>query len=559
MLPIKKTVYGTTARDLLAQGVKEVADIVATTAGAAGRTVSISQNWGAPKITKDGVSVAKSVVLSGIKGDGAALVVQAAEKTAKEAGDGTSCSCVLTREILLKGLKEVNHKAKPVYIKRGIDKAVEDVTALIKEASQKVETKTDILNIATISANGDTVVGKLVSDAVMKVGDNGTVMVENSPTDKDYLELIDGLSFDQGWISPYFVNNAQKQTCVLEKPLILLYDGRLTSIKDMTKLLEGVITANRSLLIVCDEVEPDVLQTLVLNVLRGGCKWCVVKAPAIGDFRTGYMEDIALLTNGTYFSSDMGVELQNITVDQLGTASSVIVSDKDTIIRQDPKDMTEETKKAVSDRIEMLKGLIENSESSYIEETAKERLAKLSGGIALIRVGGMTEAEVNEKKDRVDDAICATKSAKEEGIVVGGGICLYNIYLAMKDKMSDRNSDIAKKLVKMDIDEVVGYKLLVDSLIAPMRQIIENTGNSFKQVLKDVTHTRKITSSKSIGYDAMNGKVTDLKAVGVVDSAKVIRCALKNSASIAGTILTVNGVVTNDLDTMGKINEKLGH
>lgn len=559
MLPIKKTVYGTTARDLLAQGVKEVADIVATTAGAAGRTVSISQNWGAPKITKDGVTVAKSVVLFGIKGDGAALVVQAAEKTAKEGGDGTSATTILTREILKNGLDKVNHKAKPVYIKRGIDKAVEDVTALIKETSQKVETKTDILNIATISANGDTVVGKLVSDAVMKVGDNGTVMVENSPTDKDYLELIDGLSFDQGWISPYFVNNAQKQTCVLEKPLILLYDGKLRSIKDMTKLLEGVIASGRSLLIVCDEVEPDVLNTIVVNVIRGNCKWCVVKAPAIGDFRTGYMEDIALLTNGTYFSSDMGVELQNIAVEQLGTASSVIVSDKDTIIRQDPKDMTEETKKAVSDRIEMLKGLIEDAESSYIKETAKERLAKLSGGIALIRVGGMTEAEVNEKKDRVDDAICATKSAKEEGIVVGGGICLYNIYLVMKDKMSDRNSDIAKKLAKMDTDEVVGYKLLVDSLIAPMRQIIENTGNSFKQILKDVSHTRKITSSKSIGYDAMNGKVTDLKAVGVVDSAKVIRCALKNSASIAGTILTVNGVVTNDLDTMGKINEKLGH
>ena len=224
MIPIKKTIYGTTARDLLAQGVKEVADIVATTAGAAGRTVSISQNWGAPKITKDGVSVAKSVVLAGGKGDGAALVVQAAEKTAKEGGDGTSATCILTREILKNGLDKVNHKAKPVYIKRGIDKAVEDVSVLIKETSQKVETKTDIMNIATISANGDTLVGKLVSDAVMKVGDNGTVMVENSPTDKDYLELIDGLSFDQGWISPYFVNNAQKQTCVLEKPLIVLYD-----------------------------------------------------------------------------------------------------------------------------------------------------------------------------------------------------------------------------------------------------------------------------------------------------------------------------------------------
>lgn len=559
MIPIKKTIYGTTARDLLAQGVKEVADIVATTAGAAGRTVSISQNWGAPKITKDGVSVAKSVVLAGVKGDGAALVVQAAEKTAKEGGDGTSATCILTREILKNGLDKVNHKAKPVYIKRGIDKAVEDVSVLIKETSQKVETKTDIMNIATISANGDTLVGKLVSDAVMKVGDNGTVMVENSPTDKDYLELIDGLSFDQGWISPYFVNNVQKQTCVLEKPLILLYDGRLTSIKDMTKLLESVIASGRPLLVVCDDVEPDVLNTFVVNIIRSGCKWCVVKAPAIGDFRTGYMDDIALLTGGTYFSSDMGVDLQSITIDQLGSASTVIVSDKETIIRQDPKDMTEEIKSKVNDRIEMLKGLVEDAESSYIKETAKERLAKLSGGIALIRVGGMTEAEVNEKKDRVDDAICATKSAKEEGIVVGGGICLFNIYQKMKALMNDKTSEIAVKLAKMDIDEVVGYKLLVESLIAPMRQIIENTGNSYSQVLKEIKRARVLGKDETIGYDAMNGKVTDLKSIGVVDSAKVIRCALKNSASIAGTILTVNGVVTNDFDTMGKINQKLGN
>lgn len=558
MLPIKKTIYGTTARDMLAQGVKEVADIVSTTAGAAGRTVSITQNWGAPKITKDGVTVAKSVVLPGVKGDGAALVVQAAEKTAKEGGDGTSATCILTREILKNGLNKVNHKAKPVYIKRGIDLAVEDISEEIKKLSQEVSTKIDILNIATISANGDTVVGKLVSDAVMKVGDNGTVMVENSPTDKDYLELIDGLSFDQGWISPYFVNNVQKQTCALEKPLILLYDGKLSSIKDMTKLLESVIASGRPLLVVCDDVEPDVLNTFVVNIIRSGCKWCIVKAPAIGDFRTGYMDDIALLTGGTYFSSDMGVDLQSITIDQLGSASTVIVSDKDTIIRQDPKDMTEEIKSKVNDRIEMLKGLIEDAESSYIKETATERLAKLSGGIALVRVGGMTEAEVNEKKDRVDDAICATKSAKEEGIVVGGGVCLYNIYLKMKAALADKDSVVYKKLAKLDKDERIGYELLVDSLVAPMRQIIENTGNPFKKILSDINRTRQLNNSEMYGFDAMHGVITDLKSVGIIDSAKVIRCALKNSASIAGTILTVNGIVTNDIETMIKFNEKLG-
>lgn len=558
MLPIKKTIYGTTARDMLAQGVKEVADIVSTTAGAAGRTVSITQNWGAPKITKDGVTVAKSVVLPGVKGDGAALVVQAAEKTAKEGGDGTSATCILTREILKNGLNKVNHKAKPVYIKRGIDLAVEDISEEIKKLSQEVSTKIDILNIATISANGDTVVGKLVSDAVMKVGDNGTVMVENSPTDKDYLELIDGLSFDQGWISPYFVNNVQKQTCALEKPLILLYDGKLSSIKDMTKLLESVIASGRPLLVVCDDVEPDVLNTFVVNIIRSGRKWCIVKAPAIGDFRTGYMDDIALLTGGTYFSSDMGVDLQSITIDQLGSASTVIVSDKDTIIRQDPKDMTEEIKSKVNDRIEMLKGLIEDAESSYIKETATERLAKLSGGIALVRVGGMTEAEVNEKKDRVDDAICATKSAKEEGIVVGGGVCLYNIYLKMKAALADKDSVVYKKLAKLDKDERIGYELLVDSLVAPMRQIIENTGNPFKKILSDINRTRQLNNSEMYGFDAMHGVITDLKSVGIIDSAKVIRCALKNSASIAGTILTVNGIVTNDIETMIKFNEKLG-
>lgn len=556
MQPIKKTVYGDNARELLVQGVNEVANIVATTAGAAGRTVSISQNWGAPKITKDGVTVAKSVTLQGVRGDGAALVVQAAERTVKDAGDGTSACTILTREILNKGLNTVNHKAKPVYIKRGIDLAVEDVTKEIAAVAQQVTTKTDVLNVATISANGDTVVGKLVSDAVVKVGENGTVMVENSPTDKDVLEVIDGLSFEQGWVSPYFVNNAQRQTCVLEKPLILLYDGRLTSIKDMTKLLEGIITAGRSFLVVCDDIEPDVLATFVLNVARGGCKWCVVKAPAIGDFRTGYMEDMALLTNGTYFSKDMGVEIQNIGIEQLGTASSVIVSDKETIIRQDPKDMTEDTRKNVEERMAMLKTLIEETDSAYVKETAKERLAKLSGGIALIRVGGMTEAEVNEKKDRVDDAICATKSAKEEGIVVGGGICLYNIHLKMRALLDTKDSELNNKLKKLDPDEATGYRLLVDSLVAPMRQIIVNTGNDFNAVLKEITRVRRLNNSCVYGYDALNGVVSDLKAVGIVDSAKVIRCALKNAASIAGTILTVNGIVTNDYDAMAKFNEK---
>lgn len=543
MNPIKKIIYGNDARQLLADGVIEVANIVATTAGAAGRNVSISQNWGAPKITKDGVSVAKAVNLEGVKGDGAKLLIQAAEKTAKEAGDGTSANCILTRSILLNGLEKIKPNTKTVYIKRGIDMAVDAVVEKIKECSKKIESNSDIYNIALISSNGDKSIADIVTKAVTAVGENGTIMVENSSTDRNEVEVVDGISFDNGIISPYFITNVEKNECVLEHPYILMYDSRITNFKNLVKLLEMIYAEKRSLLIICDDVEDEVLASLIQNHIKGVVKCAVVKAPMIGDFRTGFMEDIACLTNGQYISSQLGVDLENVTLDMLGSASYVSASESRTIIRQNPKDMTDEIKENVSKRIDLLKTLIETAKSDYIKSTAEERLSKLDGGVAVVKVGGKTEAEVNEKKDRVDDAICATQSAREEGTVVGGGVTLYNIAKQLKNSFKD----VKEKDIKIGID------ILLNSLTAPMKQIIENTGFNYNIISKKID---KLVNDEC-GFDAAKCNIVNLREVGIIDSAKVIRCSLQNAASIAGSILTVNGVITNDVDEMIRYNKLL--
>lgn len=544
MNPIKKIIYGQPSRDLLIDGACEVANIVATTAGAAGRNVSITQNWGAPKITKDGVTVAKSVSLEGVKGDGAKLIIQAADKTAKDAGDGTSATCILAREILLKGSAKLSKHAKAIYVKRGIDMAVEKVTEAISKMSTPIKNKNDIRNIALISANGDKDIADIVTQAVTSVGENGTIMVENSSTDSNSVEIVEGLSFDSGYISPYFINNMEKQTVVLERPVLLMYDQHISNFKNLLPLLEVVAQQHRSLLIICDDVDNDVLASLVKNHLNKVITCCVVKAPMMGDFRTGFMEDIATLTGGQYISSQLGVALENITFDMLGNATRVIVSDSRTIIRQDPTDMTPEIKEGIEERIQLLKNLIETGTSDYVRSTAEERLAKLSGGVAIVRVGGKTEAEVNEKKDRVDDAICATQSAREEGIVVGGGLALYKLSKELKE-------DLLKLSNETDI--LLGIKILIESLEAPMRQIIENTGLKYESIKKQIDKL----SNHDIGFDALKGKLVDLKECGIIDSAKVVRCALQNASSIAGTILTVNGIVTNDIDEMIRYNSLL--
>ena len=545
MNPIKKIIFGEKSRGTLADGVIEVANIVATTAGAAGRNVSITMPYGAPKITKDGVTVAKSVQLEGVKGDGAKLLIQAADKTAKEAGDGTSACCILTREILKRGLEKIKHNVKPIYVKRGIDLAVEKVVEEVRKISSPITNKTQISNIALISSNGDKNIADVVTQAVTSVGENGTIMVENSSTDKNTVEIVEGLSFDCGYISPYFITNPEKQTVVLNKPLIFLYDQHISNFKDMLPLMEGCAQNGRSLLIVCDDLDNDVLASLIKNHLNHVVPCCVVKAPMVGDFRTGFMEDVATLTGGTYFSKQLGIDMENINISMLGSATTVTISDSRTIIRKDPSDMTDEIKKAVSDRIELLKNLVETSDSEYVKSTAEERLAKLSGGVAIVRIGGKTEAEVNEKKDRVDDAICATQSAREEGIVTGGGLTLYNI-----------GKQYAKEFERLsnEPDVVLGIRILMESLEAQMKQIIENTGMNYKKVRKQIDKN----AQPNVGFDALKGELVNLREEGIIDSAKVVRCALQNAASIAGAILTVNGVVTNDIDEMIRYNKLLG-
>lgn len=543
MQPIKKIIFGEKSRGTLAEGAIAVADIVATTAGAAGRNVCISQPTFGPKITKDGVTVAKSINLEGVKGDGAKLMIQASEKTAKEAGDGTSNTTILAREIIRQGLKQIKKGVKPIYVKRGIDKAVDEVVKEIKNMSRPVSSHADIRNIALISANGDTSVADIVSEAVIKVGENGTIMVENSTTDKNSVEITDGLSFDSGFLSPYFQTDYDKAACVLNNPYILMYDSRITNIKSILPLLEQINQQSRSLLIICDDMDNDVLASLVQNHLRKILQCCAVKLPMMGDFRTGFMEDIAALTGGTYFSSQLGVDLENITLDQLGVAEKVTITDSNTIIRQDTKKLPESIKLAIQERIALLKGLIETSTSEYVKSTAEERLAKLDGGVAIVRVGGKTEAEVNEIKDRVDDAICATQSAREEGIVVGGGVALYNIGKKLSDNL----------LKASDKDVNIGINILIKSLEAPMKQIIDNTGNKYSKIKKRIDKL----DNPQIGYDVVSGKITDLCEIGIIDSAKVIRCALQNAASIAGTILTVNGLITNDVDEMIRYNNLL--
>lgn len=544
MNPIKKIIFGEDARSLLIKGACEVANIVATTAGAAGRNVSITQNWGAPKITKDGVTVAKAVSLEGVKGDGAKLLIQGADKTAKDAGDGTTCTTVLAREILLKGEKKIKRGVKPIYVKRGIDMAVEKVTEYIQKMSIPVKNKNDIMNIALISANGDKDIADIVTQAVTSVGENGTILVDNSSTDKNTVEIVEGLSFDNGYVSPYFITDIEKQTCVLDHPLIFLYDAHISNFKDMLPLMEAVAQNHRSLLIVCDDLDNDVLASLLKNHLNKVVPCCVVKAPMVGDYRTGFMEDIATLTGATFISGQLGITMENIGFEVLGTATKVIVSDNRTIIRQDPSDMTDEMKDAVKERIEMLKNLVETTTSEYMKTSCEERLAKISGGVAIVRVGGKTESEVNERKDRVDDAICATQSAREEGIVVGGGLTLYNISKEIR----------REKWTTDDRDILLGINILIDSLEAPMKQIIENTGMKYKTVKKMIDRA----SQDTVGFDALKGKIVDLKETGIVDSAKVVRCALENASSVAGTILTVNGIVTNDVDEMIRYNKLLG-
>ncbi|WP_041081388.1 chaperonin GroEL [Thermotoga profunda] len=511
------------ARRSLERGVNKVADAVRITLGPKGRNVVIEKSWGSPTITNDGVSIAKEIDLEDkFENLGAQLVKEVASKTNDVAGDGTTTATVLAQAMIREGLKNVAAGSNPILLKRGIDKASEKVAKYIKEKSKKLSGREDIAHVAAISAN-NTEIGELIAEAMDKVGEDGVITVEDSKTLETYVEFTEGMQFDRGYISPYFVTDAEKMEVELKEPFILITDKKLSAIKPLIPILEKVAQTGRPILVIAEDVEGEALTTLVLNKLKGTLSACAVKAPGFGDRRKAMLQDIAILTGGTVISDELGINLEDVTLEDLGRADLVRVKKDDTIIIGG-KGNPEEIKK----RIAQIKSQIEQTTSEYEKETLQERMAKLAGGVAVIKVGAATETELKEKKHRIEDALSATRAAVEEGIVPGGGVTLL------------RSRKVLEGLLKeLDGDEKVGATIVYKSLEYPIRQIAENAGYDGAVIVE------KILSSKddAYGFDALKGEYTDMFKAGIIDPAKVTRSALQNAASIAGMLLTTEVLV----------------
>lgn len=525
-MQIKKVIKGDEARQKLFNGLSVVADSASVTLGPAGRNVAIAQNYGPTRITKDGVTVCKSIFLSdGAENEGAKMMINASEKTNRNAGDATTTTCVIAKAIAEEGLKLIAKGVKSTDIKRGIDSAVEQIVEDLKKHSKEVSGNDDILNIATVSANGDTTVGKFISDAMEKVGKTGVVTVEEGKGLKTELEIAEGMQFDQGYLSPYFMTNVERQLVEFDNPVIFLYDGKVNSLQSILPLLEEVQGSGRPLVIIADEVDNEPLAAMVLNHTRGVLKSCAVKAPGYGDIRKFTMEDIAILTGGEFISTSFGKKLDQLDASVLGSCDKIKVTPTETIIiggHGDPEKLQE--------RIDSISAEIQNVESSYDKEKLQERLAKLTGGVAVIKVGGATEVEVKELKDRVDDAICATKAALEEGVLPGGGIAL----------LRSRNSiDYAG-----NSDEAMGMQIVCNALEKPLKTIVENAGKSGDMIVEKVLESNEY----NYGYDARNNDYGDMVEKGIIDATKVVRCSLENGASIAGQLITVESLIIDDVD-----------
>ncbi|MGJ8453726.1 chaperonin GroEL [Pseudothermotoga sp. U03pept] len=511
------------ARRSLERGVNKVADAVRITLGPKGRNVVIEKSWGSPTITNDGVSIAKEIDLEDkFENLGAQLVKEVASKTNDVAGDGTTTATVLAQAMIREGLKNVAAGSNPILLKRGIDKATEKVAGYIKEKSKKLSGREDIAHVAAISAN-NVDIGELIAEAMDKVGEDGVITVEDSKTLDTYVEFTEGMQFDRGYISPYFVTDAEKMEVELKEPFILITDKKLSAIKPLIPILEKVAQTGRPILVIAEDVEGEALTTLVLNKLKGTLSACAVKAPGFGDRRKAMLQDIAILTGGTVISDELGINLEDVTLEDLGRADLVRVKKDDTIIIGG-KGNPEEIKK----RIAQIKSQIEQTTSEYEKETLQERMAKLAGGVAVIKVGAATETELKEKKHRIEDALSATRAAVEEGIVPGGGVTLL------------RSRKVLENVLKeLDGDEKVGAMIVYKSLEAPIRQIAENAGYDGAVIVE------RILSSKdeSYGFDALKGEYTDMFRAGIIDPAKVTRSALQNAASIAGMLLTTEVLV----------------
>jgi chaperonin GroEL len=519
----KEVKFSSDARDRMLRGVETLANAVRVTLGPKGRNVVLDKSFGAPRITKDGVTVAKEIELEDkFENMGAQMVREVAQKTNDNAGDGTTTATVLAHAIVREGAKAVAAGMNPMDLKRGIDTAVQAVIKDIEKRAKKVGSSAEVAQVGTISANGDATIGKMIAQAMQKVGNEGVITVEEAKALETDVEIVEGMQFDRGYLSPYFITNAEKMVAELEDAYVLLHEKKLSALQAMLPVLEAVVQSGKPLLIVAEDIEGEALATLVVNKLRGGLKVAAVKAPGFGDRRKAMLEDIAILTGGQLISEDLGIKLESVTLQMLGRAKKVIIEkEKTTVVDGAGK------KKEIEARIAQIKAQIEETTSDYDREKLQERLAKLAGGVAVIRVGGATEVEVKEKKDRVDDALNATRAAVEEGIVPGGGVALLRAKKAV-GKLSNDNPDVQ-----------AGINIVLKAIEAPVRQIAENSGVEGSIVVGKIMDSK----SETFGFDAQNETYVDLVEKGIIDPAKVVRRALQDAASVAGLLVTTEAMV----------------
>ena len=520
----KDVKFSTDARDKMLHGVDVLANAVKVTLGPKGRNVVLDKSYGAPRITKDGVTVAKEIELEDkFENMGAQMLREVASKTSDIAGDGTTTATVLAQAIVKEGIKLVAAGMNPMDLKRGIDMAVDEVVKDIARQAKKVKSSEEIAQVGTVAANGEKEIGQMIAKAMQKVGNEGVITVEEAKSLESELEVVEGMQFDRGYISPYFITNAEKMVAELETPYILIYEKKLSGLQSMLPLLELVVQSGRPLLIIAEDIEGEALATLVVNKLRGGLKVAAVKAPGFGDRRKAMLQDIAVLTGGELISEDLGIKLENVTIDMLGRAKRVTITKDDTTIVNGAGKKVD-----IEARIAQIKQQIEDTTSDYDKEKLQERLAKLAGGVAVIKVGGSSEVEVKERKDRVDDALNATRAAVEEGIVPGGGVAL--LWASKSLKVKGRNED-----------QEAGINIVRRALQAPIRQIAENAGVEGSIVVGKVNDHK----SPSFGYDAQTGEYGDLIGKGIIDPAKVVRVALQDASSVAGLLVTTEAMVAD--------------
>jgi len=521
----KNIFFGSDARAKMLAGVNKLADVVKVTLGPKGRNVVMDKSFGAPRITKDGVTVAKEIELKDkFENMGAQLVRDVANKTNDSAGDGTTTATLLTQAIATEGMKSVAAGMNPMDLKRGVDLATEAIVAELHKRSKEIKTDKEVSQVGAIAANGDAEIGKMISDSMQKVGKEGVITVEEAKSLDTELDVVEGMMFDRGYLSPYFVTNAEKMITELSDCLVLLHEKKLSSLQPMLPLLESIVQSTKPLLIIAEDIEGEALATLVVNKLRGGLKIAAVKAPGFGDRRKAMLEDIAILTGGQVISEDLGIKLENVTIDMLGTAKRIVIDKENTTIVQGAG-----KKKDIEGRCNQIRSQIDETSSDYDKEKLQERLAKLAGGVAVIRVGGATEVEVKEKKDRVEDAMHATRAAVEEGIVPGGGVALAYATKALASVKTANE------------DQKIGVDIVRRALFHPMRQIAENAG------VDGAVVAGKVRESKDMnwGYDAQADKYTNLVTAGIIDPTKVVRTALQDASSVAGLLITTEAMVAD--------------